>query len=224
MAIFGTSIGLLSLLGLRIKHKPSILGSDVSLAIYAFWISVNHLFHLYHIFTLLLNKHYLLWCTWHVPFPSPPAQRIPSVKLSPFAFIFLLHLVFEAIWTYEKYIWIECLEKNCNLGFLENIRVIVCCHLHKSPSCIKSWHEAAWSLQARLVGLDDSESAFFWDCSVSNQNPRTTWDNFGTTSGQLWDKRQLWDHFGTLLGQLSDKFMATLGHFWHNPYKAMGKL
>ena len=111
MAIFGTSIGLLSLLGLRIKHKPSILGSDVSLAIYAFWISVNHLFHLYHIFTLLLNKHYLLWCTWHVPFPSPPAQRIPSVKLSPFAFIFLLHLVFEAIWTYEKYIWIECLEK-----------------------------------------------------------------------------------------------------------------
>ena len=26
-----------------------------------------------------------------------------------------------------------------------------------------SWHEAAWSLQARLVGLDYSESAFFWD-------------------------------------------------------------
>ena len=140
MAIFGTSIGLLSLLGLRIKHKPSILGSDVSLAIYAFWISVNHLFHLYHIFTLLLNKHYLLLYTWHVPFPSPPAQRIPSVKLSPFAFIFLLHLVFEAILTYEKYIWIECLEKSCNLGFLENIRVIVCCHLRKSPSCIKSFN------------------------------------------------------------------------------------
>ena len=46
--IFGTSIRVLRQLGLRVKHKPSSFGNDMPLAIYSFWISVNHLFHLDH--------------------------------------------------------------------------------------------------------------------------------------------------------------------------------